>query len=100
MIESATGRQPEVIVGKPNRLMLELALKRLGVAAGKAAMIGDRLSTDIMMAVNGGVASVLVLTGESTRAQAESFPHRIDCIFESIADLVPLLAGQDERRRR
>jgi len=91
MIEAATNRRPEIIVGKPNPLMLELALKRMNAAAGTAAMVGDRLSTDIAMAADFGITSVLVLTGGTTRAEAAEFPRKIDHIFTSIADMVPLL---------
>lgn len=67
-IEASTGARCEVNVGKPSAVMLQTALDVLGLAAEDCVMVGDRLHTDIAMAVDAGVDSALVLTGESTRA--------------------------------
>ncbi len=66
-IEGCTGVKCEQNVGKPDPFMLEAALTRLGLPASDCIMIGDRLMTDIRMAIDAGMASALVLTGETTR---------------------------------
>lgn len=91
MITAATGRRPEMIVGKPNPLMLELALGRLGTDRAASAMIGDRISTDVAMAAAAGITSILVLTTGTTPEEIERSPYRIDHQFESIADIAQLL---------
>lgn len=55
-----------VVIGKPNRLMLEMAAREMGVDPSDTAMVGDRLYTDIAMAVNAGTTSILVLSGETS----------------------------------
>lgn len=70
-IEACTGKRCELNLGKPDPVMLQTALDILGLAPQDCLMVGDRLYTDIAMAVDAGVDSALVLTGESTRAMVE-----------------------------
>lgn len=65
-IEGCTGVRCQQVVGKPDPFMLKAALQRLDLPASACVMVGDRLSTDIRMAVDAGMRSVLVLTGETT----------------------------------
>lgn len=65
-IEACTGARCEVNLGKPGPLMLEAALEVLGLAPDRCLLVGDRLYTDIAMAVDSHMDSALVLTGEST----------------------------------
>jgi NagD protein len=69
-IEASVGRRVELVVGKPSPLMMKAALDRLGIGPREALMVGDRLQTDIAMAVAGGVDSALVLTGVTDAAAA------------------------------
>ncbi|MBN1289586.1 MAG: HAD-IIA family hydrolase [Actinobacteria bacterium] len=63
----STGSEAEPFVaGKPNRLMVELALKRMGAKAEEALLIGDRIETDILAGANSNVDTLLVMTGVST----------------------------------
>ena len=87
MFEASTGRRPEVI-GKPRPLMARGALTRLGVAPADAAMVGDRLETDIRMANEAGVMSCLVLTGATSAAEAETAADRPTHTFASLADVL------------
>lgn len=73
-IEASTGRRCELNVGKPAPVMLQTALDILGLPSVDCLMVGDRLYTDIAMAVDAGVDSALVLTGESTEAMVEELP--------------------------
>jgi HAD superfamily hydrolase (TIGR01450 family) len=73
-IEACTGVRCEVNVGKPSPVMLETALDILGLVPTECLMVGDRLYTDIAMAVDAGVDSALVLTGESTREMVDALP--------------------------
>ena len=66
-IEASTGVRCELNFGKPAPVMLQTALDVLGLLGSDCLMVGDRLHTDIAMAVDAGVDSALVLTGESTR---------------------------------
>ena len=66
-IEACTGVACELNLGKPGPIMLATALDVLGLPAADCVMTGDRLYTDIRMALDAGMASALVLTGETTR---------------------------------
>src|ERR671933_2162574 len=65
-IEACTGARCEVNTGKPDPIMLETARQALGLDLGACVMVGDRLYTDIRMALQAGMDSALVLTGETT----------------------------------
>lgn len=64
-IEYATGRRPDVTLGKPDPNMLKGIKERHGLEADEIAMVGDRIYTDIAMAHNAGAFGVLVLSGET-----------------------------------
>ncbi len=66
-VEACTGVRCSVNVGKPDRLMAETVLDIIGLSPQDCLVIGDRLYTDIAMAVDSGMDSALVLTGETTR---------------------------------
>ena len=73
-IEASTGVRCEVNLGKPAPAMLHTAAEVLGLRPQDCLMVGDRLYTDIAMAVDAGMDSALVLTGESTRASVADLP--------------------------
>lgn len=70
-IEHATGRRPDIVLGKPDPTMLEGIMDRHGLKPEEIAMIGDRIYTDTAMAHNAGAVGVLVLSGETTLETAE-----------------------------
>jgi NagD protein len=93
MLERATGRGPDVVLGKPDPGMLQGILRRHGLAPDQVAMVGDRIYTDVLMAHRAGALGVLVLTGEATAddaRRAEQPPH---LMVPSIAELGDLLAA-------
>jgi NagD protein len=87
LISRATGVAP-YFVGKPNPLMMRSALNAIGAHSETATMIGDRMDTDIVSGLEAGMRAILVLTGSTTRAEAETYPFRPSHIVDSIADLV------------
>lgn len=80
-----------VVIGKPNRLMLEMAAGEMGVDPMDTVMVGDRMYTDIQMAVSAGTQSILVLTGETTRSDLESSEVVPTVVLDSVADIPTLL---------
>jgi NagD protein len=75
-------------VGKPNPLMMRSALNAIEAHSETTAMVGDRMDTDVISGLEAGMHTVLVLTGSTTREEAERFPYRPSRIIDSIADLV------------
>lgn len=71
-IEHATGRQPDITLGKPDPNMLKGILDRHGLQPDEIAMVGDRIYTDTAMAHNAGAFGVLVLSGETTLETADA----------------------------
>jgi NagD protein len=87
LISRATGVDP-YYVGKPNPLMMRSAVNAIEAHSETTAMIGDRMDTDVVSGLEAGLEAILVLTGVTTRADAERFPYRASRIVESVADLV------------
>ena len=69
LYQTATGRSPQHIFGKPDPTVLAPLLKRY--AKDEMVMVGDRLSTDKKLAENAGIDFSLVLSGEAVRADLE-----------------------------
>lgn len=90
-LKKATGRQPQAVLGKPDPAMLEGILQRHSLAPENLAMVGDRLYTDMEMAHRAGALGVLVLTGETTAAQAEKHLPKPDLVVPSLAEFGELL---------
>jgi arabinose operon protein AraL len=88
-IEACTDTKAETIVGKPSPHMAATLLERLDLEASGTMLVGDRLGTDILMANEAGMVGALVLTGATSRAEAERSDIRPDYVFESVADIVP-----------
>jgi len=87
LVSRATGVEP-YFVGKPNPLMMRSALNAIDAHSESSAMVGDRMDTDVVSGLEAGMHTVLVLTGITSRAEAERFPYRPSRIVDSIADLV------------
>jgi NagD protein len=87
LISRATGVAP-YFVGKPNPLMMRSALNALDAHSEHTAMIGDRMDTDVVSGLEAGLETILVLTGVTSRADAERHPYRPSRIVESVAELV------------
>lgn len=69
-IEHATGRTPDIVIGKPNPDMLSGIMFRYGLKPEEVAMCGDRIYTDVATAQNAGGVGILVLSGETTKETA------------------------------
>ncbi len=67
----AAGREPDIVVGKPEPRLFRTAAESVGVAPERAVVIGDSLYSDIAAANSIGARSVLMLTGVTTREQAD-----------------------------
>lgn len=88
LIEKATGRAP-YFIGKPNPLMIRKALRTMDLHSTEAAIIGDRMDTDIVAGIESGMETILVLSGVTDREDLIKYPYRPDFIFNSIADIEP-----------
>ncbi|MBD5560272.1 MAG: HAD-IIA family hydrolase [Clostridia bacterium] len=97
MIEHATGVSPQFI-GKPFPETSEYILRHASSAPERTAVVGDRIYTDIMTAVNGGLVGIAVLSGEIGWEDIEQGQVTPDYVLESVADITAALrryAGYD-----
>lgn len=90
MLYEATRRRPQVI-GKPQPDMILSAIEAAGKQNSDAIVIGDRMHTDILSGINAGVDTALVLSGESTLADAQAAPAPPTFIFEDIGEMLTIL---------
>ncbi len=85
-IETGTGVTP-VVMGKPERYLYEVALKRMQAVPEQTLVLGDRLETDILGAVRLNLRSALVLSGVTTREQLATSDYQPDWVFDDLTDL-------------
>jgi 5'-nucleotidase len=86
-IEIVSGKKA-YYVGKPNPLMMRIALKRLGVRREDAIVIGDRMDTDVRSGLESEIDTLLVLSGITNSNGIDEFPYRPRYVLNGIIDLV------------
>lgn len=89
-LEHATGRLP-VMMGKPQPAMVQLAMKAAGATPEQTVLLGDRVYTDIAAGVNAGIDTVLVLSGEGTRADADASAQKPTWILDNIRTVYEII---------
>ena len=94
-IKASTGREPDLIIGKPYGGIVRDALTVTGLRADQLAMCGDRLYTDIATGVNFGMTSILVMSGETTWDDLEKSDVKPHLTFNRLADMIPYLEKAD-----
>ncbi len=90
-IEACTGAKCEVNVGKPDPIMLKTIMDMIGLDAKDCVMTGDRLYTEIRMALDAGMPSAVVFTGETTpeMLEAETDENKPEYVLDRIDRLIP-----------
>ena len=89
-IETASGKHP-IVTGKPSSFMSELILSMVNVKPHEILIAGDNLATDILMGIESGMRTALVLTGASTENDIEVSSIRPDIVVDSLAELPQVL---------
>ncbi len=94
-LETLAGREADFMIGKPRPDLLEEALKSTDLQRKECLMIGDTIDSDIKAASRAGIASALVLTGNSNREEIKNLSEkqRPDLVLSGVAELKDLLAG-------
>jgi HAD superfamily hydrolase (TIGR01450 family) len=94
MLKTATGRLPEEVIGKPRPMMAFSAMNKYGFTADQTCLIGDRIYTDIACAVNAGIDSIFVLSGEGVKEDIEKYDVHPTYIYDNVRKLVDDLRGK------
>ena len=90
MIYNATKKRP-LVIGKPEPLMPQLAMERLGISPEQAVCIGDRIYTDIRSGLNAGITTMLVLSGETTREILDASDVKPHFVLEDAGEILEAL---------
>ena len=94
-VRAATGREPDLVVGKPNRLIVDAAAAKMNLPVSQLAMVGDRLYTDIALGQSSGIVTVLVLSGETRIEDLKNSPFQPDYTFQNLAGVADWLERND-----
>lgn len=90
LIEASTGKTP-MVIGKPNKEIVESIALKYGLDKEQMVMVGDRLYTDIMTGLNAGIISVLVYSGETKEEDYKNSNIKSDYVFNSVKDMIDLI---------
>lgn len=86
-IRNATGRMP-VVIGKPQPMMAELAMARMGTTPAETAVVGDRIYTDVECGLNAGIPAILVMSGETTPEILAAAPRKPSLVLQSCGEIL------------
>jgi NagD protein len=95
----ATTKRKAYYVGKPNPLMMRTGLNMLDVHSENAAIIGDRMDTDIVAGIESGLDTALVLSGVTSREIMEHYPYRPRLVLNNVGD-IPNMSVKDESKQK
>lgn len=90
MVKSSTGREPDLVIGKPHPPIIQAIFEKTGLPPAQIAMVGDRLYTDIALG-KVGITTILVLSGEARRQDIPEAPVKPDFVFKNLAELYKTL---------
>ena len=90
MLFNATKKRP-LFIGKPSPLMPQLAMDKWGYSPEETLVIGDRIYTDVKSAINAGVYSMLVLSGETTKEVLEASEDKPTFVLDDAGELLKIL---------
>jgi HAD superfamily hydrolase (TIGR01457 family) len=83
-VKASTGREPDYVIGKPNRFIVDALAHKLNANLEDMAMVGDRLYTDIALGQNSGITTCLVLSGETRSEDIEGSEFQPDYVFPNL----------------
>src|SRR5215211_4779742 len=90
-VYACTGREPDLVVGKPNRMIIDSVARKLGLQIEQMAMVGDRLYTDIALGQTSGITTCLVLSGETHLEDLAGSPFQPTYTFANLGAIADWL---------
>ena len=90
MLYNVSGRRP-LVIGKPEALMPQLAMEKMGYSKEETAVVGDRIYTDIKSGINAGTCTILVLSGETTKEILEASQDKPHIVLENAKEILEAL---------
>lgn len=89
-IKATTGKEP-IVVGKPNRHIVDAILEKYSLKKEELVIIGDRLYTDIRTGIDNGIDTILVMSGETDKHLLETTEYVPNYVVDSVKDLIDML---------
>ncbi len=93
-IAAGSGVRP-LIIGKPEPLIMRMALEQMQLNAGDVINVGDNVETDIPAGLRAGIRTAFILTGVSTRAHLADIDEVPTWIVENYAELECIIAHEN-----
>lgn len=90
-VKASTGREPDLVVGKPNRMIVDAVSQKFGYLIEQMAMVGDRLYTDIALGQTSGITTCLVMSGETHPEDLADSQFKPSYIFDNLAGIADWL---------
>jgi 4-nitrophenyl phosphatase/NagD protein len=90
-VRAATGREPDLVVGKPNRMIIDAVARKYGLSIAEMAMVGDRLYTDIALGQTAGITTCLVWSGETHPEDLANSPFQPTYTFTNLGAIADWL---------
>ncbi|WP_409345454.1 HAD-IIA family hydrolase [Paenibacillus sp. MBLB4367] len=90
-IVASTGKEVDIVIGKPSRFMAETALQELQLPAERCIIIGDSLESDIGLGKQAGMKTALVWSGSTKKGTVIAEDRKPDWIWDSLNDAKALL---------
>lgn len=88
-IEACTDKKVEAIVGKPSTYMAEAIIRLVKLPPESCIITGDRLETDVLLGINAGMNTALVLSGATKEADLNSAAIKPTYVLHQLADILP-----------
>lgn len=85
LVETATQTKP-IYIGKPEAIIMDKALEKIGLAKKDVIMVGDNYETDICSGLNNGIDTLLVLSGFTQKAEVATLPEAPTFVLDSLDD--------------
>ena len=96
-VRASTGREPDLVVGKPNRIIVDAVALKYSLRISEMAMVGDRLYTDIALGQTSGITTCLVMSGETRPEDLAVSPFRPTYTFDNLASIADWLKAHVPR---
>jgi HAD superfamily hydrolase (TIGR01450 family) len=90
-VNASTGREPDLVIGKPNRMIVDAVAHKLALQIPEMAMVGDRLYTDIALGQTSGISTCLVLSGETRPEDLTDSPFQPTYTFANLGAIADWL---------
>lgn len=85
LLKAATRVEP-VFIGKPNAIIMDKAVEKLGLDRKDLLMVGDNYLTDIRAGLDNGIPSLLVTTGFTKPEEVADLPLAPTHVVASLAE--------------